>query len=227
MDSRPAIWFALALLGCGSANPSDPARTDGGGDSIADGPLDGAGSDVGSTVCERSAMPGDLFVTELMFQAPYYAVWIELRNVSSCRIDIVGVGVRSRRDTPGGADDNQMIVPATRWIDSGERVVFSSNPGFPVVDELVNEPTETVAWLLTPELVFLERGAQLFQQLAMPENFAADVRYARALPEGVCATASPHNAATWPFARTAVAPNPVDPGQVGTPGAANDSICPL
>jgi hypothetical protein len=161
-----------------------------------------------------------------MFQAPYYARWIELRNVSTCRIDIDGVGVRSRRLVPGGADENEMTVASTTWLESGERVVFSSHSSFPVVPRLINEPTDTNAWLFTPDVVFIRRGSVTLQQLVMPENFAINSGYARALPEGACATVNPNNASTWPGSLTAVTPNPTDFGETGTPGAPNDTACP-
>jgi len=170
-------------------------------------------------------MPGDLAVTEVMFQAPEDTRWIELRNASTCRVDIAHVAVISRRLTPGGADDTGIVVPITHIVDPGERVVFSQHPSFPVVDDLVADTT-ALGWMFTPEVVFVQRDTVQFQQLLMPENFATTTRYARALPEVTCANVDPNDAETWPLSQVAVSPNTVDPGQTGTPGEPNDTHCP-
>jgi hypothetical protein len=225
-----ALVVAVVAVGCGGSTSDPSSQRDAGTQAASDGALASDGSTSAdaptSMTCERAAAMGDVAITEVMFQAPYYARWIELTNVSDCRVDIDDISIRSRRPIPAGYDEDEMTVAATTWLEPGARAVFSTHDQFPVTTTLVHEQTDIYSWLFTPDLVYVHRNLAVYQQLIMPENFAITVGYAFARPEGVCASADPNNARTWRLSQTAVTPNPTDFAHTGTPGAPNDPPCP-
>lgn len=231
-DEGPAPPTAGRDASVASLDPAqDAGRRDlsrGSSDAMVAGDAAPRGEDASTSgTCARAAGMGDLRVTEVMFQAPYYAQWVEIRNVSRCRVNLRDISVVSSRTIPAGSDEHANLVTADVWVDPGERAVISSSAGFPVVQgPSFGPPYDTLspAWLMTPLSVQIRRGTMVIQMLSpMPDNLVVTVRQSFALPED-CPAARADDVSTWPTSTTAFTPNTVDVGQMGTPGKPNIDV---
>jgi len=192
-----------------------------------DGGTSDASKDTSVPACTRAPLVGDLAITEVMFQAPEDTRWVEVLNTSSCKIELFGVSVESRRTTPGGIDAMLLKCSVSLDLAPGERAVFTQHPTFPPAAKRVVSSSSTLGWLLVPSEIALWHGTTVLQTLTMPENLGTTSRHARGQPEGICAKVNPLAVSTWPVSSNLFAPNAVDPGQRGSPGLPNvDLACP-